>query len=269
LLLAADRVPCVRSPTREVDPVPCCDTPAPLTQPFELPLLFVTGLVISLGHCLGMCGPLVTAYSATQGRQGASGRALLPNLLLYHGGRLGGYAVLGAAMALLGSTALLAGEGRWVQGGLSLVVGALMLLFALGLAGWLPTQRWLESGPWQTAVAGRIRGLLSADTAPRRLGLGVANGFLPCGPVFTVAMTAAATGAVWKGAVAMLAFGLGTVPVLLALGLGAGRLGRERRRLFNRLGTGLILVMAVQLVLRGLAAWEVVPHLRWGEFVVW
>ena len=54
--------------------------------------------------------------------------------------------------------------------------------------------------------------------------LGVANGFLPCGPVYTVALTAAATGSAAKGALAMLFFGLGTVPVLLALGLGAARL---------------------------------------------
>ena len=249
--------------------MPCCDTPAPLTQPFEIPLLLLTGLLISLGHCVGMCGPLVTAYSAAQGRQDAPARRLLPRLMLYHGGRLSGYAVLGAGMALLGSTALLAGEGRWIQGGLSLLVGALMLLLALGLAGWLPTQRWVESGPWSRAVGRRIRGLLAADTAPRRYALGVANGFLPCGPVFTVAMTAAATGAAWKGAVAMLAFGLGTVPMMLAIGLGAARLGAQRRRVFNLIGTGLILLMAVQLVMRGLAAWEVAPHLRWGEFVIW
>ena len=92
---------------------------------------------------------------------------------------------------------------------------------------------------------------------------------VPCGPVFSVAMTAAATGSVVKGAVAMLAFGLGTIPVLIILGLGAGRLGVRLRSVFNRIGAVLIILIAVQLILRGLSAWGLVAHLRFGEFVVW
>jgi sulfite exporter TauE/SafE len=82
-------------------------------------------------------------------------------------------------------------------------------------------------------------------------------------------MAAAATGSIWRGGVAMLAFGLGTVPVLLALGLGAGRIGVRARQLFNRVGAVLLLLIAAQLILRGLSAWGVVSHFRIGEFVVW
>jgi sulfite exporter TauE/SafE len=239
------------------------------TMPFEFVLLAGTGLAISLGHCIGMCGPLVGAVSVSQRSDGAGSWTLFWRLLVYHGGRLSSYMLLGAGLGLLGSATLLTDDGKAVQGGLSVLVGLLMLLLGIGLLGWLPTQRWLESGRVQNLVAGRLRSLLDARTAPRRWTLGMANGFLPCGPVYTVAMTAAATGSPWKGALAMLFFGLGTVPVLLALGLGAAGLSVARRRFFNRLGAALVLAMALQLVLRGLAAWGLVAHLRYGEIVIW
>ncbi|MBU0741389.1 sulfite exporter TauE/SafE family protein [bacterium] len=237
------------------------------TMPFEFVLLVGTGLAISLGHCIGMCGPLVGAVSVAQ--RGAGVWALFWRLAIYHAGRLSSYMLIGAGLGLLGSAALLTGGGKVVQGGLSVLVGTLMLLLGAGLLGWLPTQRWLESGRMQRLVAGRLQGLLTAQTVPRRWALGMANGFLPCGPVYTVAMTAAATGSALEGALAMLFFGLGTVPVLLALGLGTARLSVASRRFFNRLGAVLVLAMAVQLVLRGLAAWGLVAHLRYGGLVIW
>ncbi len=248
----------------------CCGTPmSEATMPLDIALLVGTGLAISLGHCIGMCGPLVGAVSVSQREDGAGAWSLFWRLSIYHAGRLSSYMLLGAGLGLLGSATLLTGDGKTVQGGLSVLVGVLMLLLGIGLLGWLPTQHWLESGRVQGLVAGRLRGLLSARTLPRRWALGMANGFLPCGPVYTVAMTAAATGHALKGALAMLCFGLGTVPVLMALGLGAARLSVARRRFFNRLGAVLVILMAVQLVLRGLAAWGLVGHLRYGEFVVW
>jgi len=248
----------------------CCGTPASeATLAFDVLLLAGTGLAISLGHCIGMCGPLVGAVSVAQRADGVGTWALSWRLAVYHAGRLSSYMLIGAGLGLLGSATLLTGDGKSIQGGLSIFVGLMMLLLGVGLLGWLPTQRWLESGRIQRLVAGRLQGLLSARTTPRRWALGMANGFLPCGPVYTVALTAAATGSAAKGALAMLFFGLGTVPVLLALGLGAARLSLARRRFFNRLGAVLVLAMAVQLVLRGLAAWGVVSHLRYGELVIW
>jgi sulfite exporter TauE/SafE len=177
--------------------------------------------------------------------------------------------VIGILMGLVGATLFMAGNGPRIQGGLSLAIGVVMLVLAAGLLGWLPTTHWVESSALQGVVAGRLRGLLTAPTVPRRLALGLANGWLPCGPVFSAAMAAAATGSVWRGGVAMLAFGIGTVPVLLVLGLGAGRLGVGVRRWFNRIGALCLLLIAAQLILRGLSAWGVLPHFRIGEFVVW
>jgi sulfite exporter TauE/SafE len=241
----------------------------PLARPFDLILLLTTGLTISLGHCTGMCGPLVFGYAASQREPGVGTWRLTGRLVTYHSGRVLSYSLLGAVMGLLGSTVFFAGSGRVVQGVLSVLVGVLMLLLGSGLFGLLPTNRWIESGPWARFAQSGLKGLLAARTPLRRLLLGIANGFLPCGPVFSVAMTSAATGSIWKGASAMAVFGIGTVPLLVALGLGVGQLSARWRAVFNRVGGVLILLIAAQLILRGLAVWEVIPHLRYGEFVVY
>ncbi len=82
-------------------------------------------------------------------------------------------------------------------------------------------------------------------------------------------MAAASTASLWRGGAAMLGFGLGTLPVLMILGLGVSRLSIRIRTLFHRLAAILLLLIAVQLILRGLASWGVIAHLRFGEFVIW
>jgi sulfite exporter TauE/SafE len=67
----------------------------------------------------------------------------------------------------------------------------------------------------------------------------------------------------------MLAFGAGTIPVLVALGFGLGKFSQSKRAVFQNVGAILILIMATQLILRGLAALQYIPHLRFGEVVIW
>jgi sulfite exporter TauE/SafE len=240
----------------------CCGNPVvETTMALSFATLFGFGLTMSLGHCLGMCGPLVTAVSAAQRGDGASSAVMLGRLSLYNLGRIAGYAGLGAVGGLLGSAVSRAGQGV-----LSIAIGALMLLTAVGL---VSMRRWEQGGPLQKLIADRLPRLLGARTAPGRLVLGLANGLLPCGPVYKAAMTAAASGSVVDGGLAMVWFGLGTVPVLLLFGMGVARLGLGARRLFNRLGAALVFVMAVQLILRGLAARDVIAHARLGEVVFW
>ncbi len=241
----------------------------PTTAPFDFLVLATMGFTISLGHCVGMCGPLVTAFSVSQKSIARKTSPLWLRLLLYHGGRVFSYMLLGSAMGLVGSTIYLAGEGRRIQGILSIGVAILMLLLGLGLLGWLPTERWVEGGLWQRWIGPRLRGLLAARTTPRIWLLGMANGFLPCGPVLAALMTAAATASPAKGLVTMLAFGAGTVPVLWILGMGTGQLSVRLRVFFNRVGAVMVLLIAAQLLLRGLAAWELVAHLRFGEVVIY
>jgi sulfite exporter TauE/SafE len=179
------------------------------------------------------------------------------------------YALLGAAMGLAGSTILFGDQGRPVEGVLSLVIAVVMLLLGLGMLGVIPAERIIERLPWQNRVTCALREALAAPNLPRSYAMGFANGWLPCGPVLMAAATAAATGSVWKGALAMVYFGLGTIPVLVLLMLGVGRIRAAARVHLNRISAALVIVVAIQLGLRGLAAWGVVPHLAWGEVVFW
>jgi len=229
-----------------------------------------TGLLMSLGHCTGMCGPLVVAYANAQCRAcpGMGAPRQVASFLTYHVGRITTYAAIGFVFGLVGQASQLTGS-RGFQGGLSLGVGVLMLLLAVGLVGWLPTNRWVESSGLGTAVIGRMRGLLGATNPASRFAMGLANGLLPCGPVYAMAIGTLAAASPWLGAGAMALFGLGTVPLLVVLGLGAGRIGPKLQRRFNSLGAVVVLVIALQLGLRGAAALGWIGHLRFGEFVVW
>ena len=120
----------------------CSPTLMPAGPSFDPWLLLGTGLTISLGHCIGMCGPLVGAVAMAQPEGARSARRLVPGFLLYHLGRVGAYALIGLALGLVGSAADLAGQGQWLRGGLSLAVGLAMALLGLGLAGWLPARHW-------------------------------------------------------------------------------------------------------------------------------
>ena len=235
----------------------------------DIPLLLLTGLTISLGHCIGMCGPIQAGFCLGQERRGARGWRLLPPLLRYHAGRVTSYVLIGGLFGLIGSATRLAGPTTTLQGALALTAGALMLALSLRLLGVLPTQRWAEPAVVGGWITGRIRGLLSGETAPRQLGLGVANGFLPCGPVLAVALTAAAAADPFVGMLLMLVYGVATIPVLLVLGMASSRIGPRVRSRFNRVGAVFVLLLALQLVLRGLSTLGALPHLKFGEFVVW
>lgn len=247
----------------------CCHpTPAAGEAPLTLALLFVSGFTLSFGHCLGMCGPILSAYSMSQ-RQAGSNRPPILALLRYHAGRICSYGVIGALFALFGTASTAADPTLRLQSLLSLAVGVAMALLALGLLGVLPTQRWVEAslpGRWVTRTMAR---LLRSRSIAGQIGLGCANGFLPCGPVIAVGLAAAAARHPWSGMLAMFAYGLGTVPALMALGLGAGAVGAETRARVFRIGAVVLVLVAAQLILRGLAAWGLVPHLHWRDVVLY
>lgn len=241
----------------------------PVAQPFDALVLFTMGLTISLGHCVGMCGPLVAAFALSRQQSNPSVVGMAGHSLVYHVGRVTSYAILGAIMGFAGATFLAGDTGRQIEGALSLLVAVIMLLLGLTLLGRIPGLAWLENLPWKDKVTCHLQAALASPSPWRSYGMGFANGWLPCGPVFAAAMTAAATGAIFKGALAMVLFGAGTLPLMMVLTAGAGRMGPRLRTSMNRVGAVLIVLVAVQLGLRGLAAWNVVGHLRFGEVVIW
>lgn len=184
----------------------------------ELSIAFALGLTGSL-HCVGMCGPLMLAMGAGNG---------LPSALAYQTGRIGVYLLLGA---LLGGLGL--GMQLWnAQSTVALVSGGMLVTFAVLR---LDPGKLLARQPWFARFQLRLRSVASTFAAQgglrAKLILGACNGLLPCGLVYLAVIAAANAGSPGKGAAFMLAFGLGTLPLLLGsllLGRRIVRLGPDR-----------------------------------------
>jgi sulfite exporter TauE/SafE len=202
---------------------------------------FILGLVGSL-HCAGMCGPLALALPSA----GTSAPAFLLGRLAYNLGRILTYCALGLMFGLAGKTLMLAGVQRWVSIGLGLLL----------LAGLFGSRRLALSRPVE-AMVGRLKRGMSSLLRRRSyasLGvLGLLNGLLPCGMVYAAGVGAAATGGALTGIQYMGAFGIGTVPMMLGIGL-SGRLVplSFRLRLVRAIPLSVFL-LATLLVLRGLS----------------
>ncbi len=225
--------------------------------------LLLSGLVGSLGHCLGMCGPLVMMGGLEFRRAGGS--VLWPHAL-YHLGRVAIYALLGLVAGSVGSAFGLGNALSSLAAMVSLLLGLAVSLLGLGYLGWLPVGRLGSSAGWFGKAFGRA---MQQGGPAGPLLLGALNGLLPCGLVYGALLVAASTGRAWDGALAMLLFGLGTVPALLALGLGALSLSRGVRQALIRIWGALMLLVGLQLGMRGLVAFGLVQHLHLGSVMIW
>lgn len=245
--------------------IDCCAT---TTSTQDLAQVLAFGFLMSAGHCLGMCGPLVCAVSSAASRE-RGGRTPWSALLWHHAGRITSYALLGIALGSIGGAVLDLSATRWSQALLAFLAAAALVWTGLGLLGVFPLASCAWAGRIVRVVAGGTAGTRSRANAGRRFVLGMANGLLPCGPVYTVAIAALAAGGALRGAVAMAVFGLGTVPLLVALSLGIGFVGAKLRVSLHRVAAAWAIAMGLQLCLRGLAGLDWVPHARLGEVVLW
>jgi sulfite exporter TauE/SafE len=184
-------------------------------------------------HCAGMCGGIVTAFSlSAQGRSAASAR-----LLLFNAGRISCYALGGAIAGTVGS---LGWYSSLAQTGLSVLASAVLVLVGLHLAGLRGPMRFLEN--LGVPLWRRIQPLAARLTRKPGLAAGYAAGLawgaLPCGLVYGALTAAAFAGGPARGAVAMLAFGLGTLPWLLAAGVASATLRVSMAKAQVRLAVG-------------------------------
>lgn len=243
----------------------CCSVAA---QPQDLFQILAFGLLMSAGHCLGMCGPLVCAASLPSERDARAG-SIAGSLLAYHAGRLASYAAIGLALGSIGALLPAGIHAVAWQAALSLLAAFALVWVGLGLLGIFPIASPGCAGRFAPGVARFFARIAGARPGVRKFGLGVTNGLLPCGPVYTVALAALASSGPWRGALAMLVFGAGTLPLLLAITYGWRWAGARLRTGFARAGAVLAVAMGVQLALRGFGALEWIPHARIHEVVLW
>ena len=217
--------------------------------PLSLLPLFMVGLAGSV-HCIGMCGGIVSALSV--GGPAPRPRAVIAihavqdssalRVLAYNGGRIASYMLAGAfAGGLAGAgmvrIASLQVAGYWL---------ANLMLVALGLYlmdAWRGLARLEAAG---NLVWRRVRPLLAPllpmDTPFKALAVGGLWGWVPCGMVYSALLTAMLQGSALQGAAAMAAFGLGTLPMLLGMGLLGTRLRAQMQRRPVRIASGLLVL---------------------------
>ena len=187
---------------------------------FELALAAagVAGLAGGV-HCAGMCGGIVGALCNSPGRQDTA--PPLRYLLAYNAGRITSYTCAGALAGALGQAGLLTRAAPLLQPLMFALASLMLVVLGMYLAGAASVMgRFEAAGAWLwRGISPWSRHLLPVTSLPRALGLGALWGWLPCGMVYAVLLTALALGSGWQGAAVLAAFGLGTLPNLLGIGL--------------------------------------------------
>ena len=204
---------------------------------------FILGVISNL-HCLGMCGPIALAIPLNR----SSKSAMLFGILQYHLGRVLVYAILGYIVGYIGMGIKLFG----ILQAISIIAGIGIIIYA-----WRNKLTFFKnpftSSLRHTSLLSRSMGKIMRSESPVKLFLlGVLNGLLPCGMVYTALITAVVLGTPILSATSMLAFGLGTLPGLVAFSLFAQQLGNPIRSKINRYLPYLITVVGLLIVLRGM-----------------
>lgn len=217
------------------------------------PLLaaFTVGLVSTL-HCVSMCGGIMGALvMGVAPKYRERGGSLLAFALAYNLARVSSYVLAGALVASVGSTLfdwLPAGIGHNI---LRILAGALMLGIGVYLAGWFPQFLRIEriGAPLWRRIEPITRRLMPVDSLTKAFGFGLLWGWLPCGLVYAVLFTAAGQGNAIGGGAFMLAFGLGTLPAVVATGLLTGRMAHMPHMPYIRRAGGVFIIALALLTL--------------------
>ncbi|HKJ70636.1 MAG TPA: sulfite exporter TauE/SafE family protein [Gammaproteobacteria bacterium] len=209
-----------------------------------IPAALIMGL-LGAPHCAAMCGGITATLTfGLDDRVRASVPRQLPFLLAYNLGRIASYTAAGAIAGALGAAAALGtphGLGPALLRGLA---GAVMIAIGLYIGGWWPGFSRVEriGVPLWRRLEPLGQRLLPVRSLAAALGLGAVWGWLPCGMVYMVLLQALTAGGAVSGGALLLAFGLGTLPNLLAMGVFAAALGRWLGNPWVRRAAGALLV---------------------------
>ncbi len=226
----------------------------------DLLLIASLGFLGSFGHCVGMCGPITVAFSLSQP---TASEAKWRQQVYFHGvfnlGRIISYTLVGAAIGALGSVVIasghMAGVGSGLRRGIALVAGSLLVWFGLcqvspGLMPKIPLLHPMARGKLHEQLSGAMAkfSLNPQWWTPALLGMGW--GLIPCGFLYAAQIKAAATSSLWGGAATMLAFGIGTAPTMLGVGVYTSLLSQDRRSQLFRLGGWITILIGLLILMR-------------------
>jgi len=220
---------------------------------FSYWLAFMTGILGS-GHCLGMCGSLVSGFFL---RLGAKSGA---PYLAYHAARVTVYGLIGLTAASLGAVLVQTGIVGKAQGLLQIFAGLVVILLGFDLLGLSPVRNTLRFAPlaWlrrQFAEATR-RGSVGGAAIG-----GALNGLMPCSMTMALAVQATTAPSPAEGGLLLLAFGAGTLPSMLAASFLFGKLGAKTRGWLLRGAALFVIALGLSTLWQGLAYYSVMRNL--------
>ena len=209
-------------------------------------MLFVIGLLTSV-HCVAMCGGINLSQCIPQTAIDGSARnsaALRPSFL-YNLGRVISYTVIGGVVGALGSVISFTGAMR---GAVQLVAGVFMVIMGVNMLGLFPGLR--KFVPRMPRIFSRsVNAEKGKSNSP--LIVGLLNGLMPCGPLQAMQIYALSTGSPVKGALSMLLFSLGTVPLMFALGALSSVLSKRFTHRVMTAGAALVVILGITMFSQG------------------
>ncbi|MDD2350874.1 MAG: sulfite exporter TauE/SafE family protein [Synergistaceae bacterium] len=210
-------------------------------------MLFVIGLLTSV-HCIAMCGGInlsqCTAYALGAAHCGRY--ASFRPSFLYNFGRVLSYTVIGGLVGALGSVVSFSGAGKGI---VAVVAGVFMVIMGLNM---------LDVSPWLKRVSLQIPAVLRVKISEQKSGkgpfyVGLLNGLMPCGPLQAMQIYALSTGDPVKGALSMMIFSLGTVPLMFGLGTISSVLTKKYRGRMMKTSAVLVVILGIFMFSNGMA----------------
>ena len=202
---------------------------------------FVIGLFSSL-HCIGMCGSIIGTLTYSLSQELRSNKRILFSIVLsYNLGRVASYAIAGAVVGLL-SLPFTEGQAHRL---LQLASATIMTGAGLYIGGWFPRFAYIEkmgSRFWKL-IEPFGRKMIPVKTRSQAMLFGMVWGWLPCGLIYTALALAATTGNVVHSAMTMLAFGLGTLPAVVGVGIMTSWLARLSKAKLFKQAVGIMFIL--------------------------
>ena len=224
-------------------------------------MLFIVGILTSV-HCIAMCGGINLSQCiplAESGDESNTKSGIIMPAFLYNAGRVISYSAIGFVLGGIGML-LTGGSGDGIplllQGILKIIAGLFMVIMGINMLGIFPALRKFQIRfPKKSA----IKISQKKQTEKRPFVVGVLNGFMPCGPMQSMQIIALGSGNPVSGAMAMLMFSLGTVPLMLGLGSLVSALGKKYTAIVMRTGCILVVVLGLAMLSQGAGLAGIMP----------
>ena len=215
---------------------------------------FVIGIIASLSTCMAVVGGVLLSVSATYAKEGDRTKPQI----LFHIGRIVSFFIFGGIIGSLGSAFALNATGTFV---LSLIVGIVMLVLGLNLLDVLSiTKKFQPAMP--RFISERALGISKWNHRLTPLLIGAATFFLPCGFTQSMQIFTLSTGSFMEGALTMLVFALGTLPVLALISFSSFKIGSSSKSgIFFKTAGIIVILFALMNILASFAAIGVIPPL--------